>query len=62
VEVPHSAGYHEINVKAWAPSQSIRQRVHEFFLGGQTKLYDIKKIAENSTLSDEVTICFFFAQ
>ncbi|EAS02528.2 ciliary basal body-associated B9 protein (macronuclear) [Tetrahymena thermophila SB210] len=53
-EVPRKPGYHEITVKAWAPAQSIYQKVHEFFLGGQTKLYDIKKIAQNSILNDEV--------
>ncbi|KAL4477170.1 hypothetical protein ABPG72_008904 [Tetrahymena utriculariae] len=52
-EVPRKPGYHEITIKAWAPAQSIYQKIHEFFLGGQTKLYDIKKIAQNSVLNDE---------
>ena len=44
-EVPSKPGRHELTIKTWAPNQSIYAKVHEFFLGGQTKLYDIKKIA-----------------
>ncbi|KAL4493892.1 hypothetical protein ABPG73_010170 [Tetrahymena malaccensis] len=52
-KVPRKHEYQEIIVKAWTPAQSIYQKIHEFFLGGQTKLYDIKKIAQNSIVNEE---------
>ncbi|KAL4493893.1 hypothetical protein ABPG73_010171, partial [Tetrahymena malaccensis] len=54
-EVPRKQGYQEITIKAWSSAQSIYQKIHVFFLGGQTKLNDIKKTAQISVLNDQYT-------
>ncbi|EGR31469.1 hypothetical protein IMG5_108820 [Ichthyophthirius multifiliis] len=50
-EVPNKPGTHEIIVKTWTPCQSLYAKIHEFFLGGQTKLYDIKKLHKQNVFS-----------
>jgi len=52
VEIPRTAGYHEITVQTWKPHQSLSARLHTFFLGGSIKVKELKEIAHSQGRSD----------
>jgi Meckel syndrome type 1 protein len=52
--MPHEAGYHkDIKVETWRPRGTLKDEIHEYFLGGSVRIARLEEIVKTRILDDE---------